>query len=413
MTEEPVSAARLNHVTQAGELVFTIDGRSFLVEVDETLHQAIAKADRILAREEGYRTTHAHQPTLPIPQIQSLIRAGAEPQQVAQRFNLSIEQVHRFSTSVQTEKNFAVQQFLRVRAPKESGVHTLSDLVERALASMRVRTDSVQWNATRRGVEPWRIIATFTYEDRPVTATWSWNMHGNAVVCENDAACRLLCERVPDESDPAGALSPQMDMPTNLPGDSPLSARIEMAVSELHSEQERQVAQQRDAMRMAASRQAETQRAMRRTGTAGPAPRTVTPTPVVTTAAVPDSTAVENTSTHADQPAASEPVSSALVPTSSTETASSTTNSDEQPSTAPSAASASPSPEQPKIVQSTESQEPVQPAPRPNADQTATEETPRVDTAKTTSEPAKSTHKSSRRSSRNPMPSWDEIMFGA
>ena len=60
------------------------------------------------------------QSTLPISQIQSLIRAGADPARVAEKYHLSEMLVRRFSMAVETEKQYAIEQFLAVAAPKDS-----------------------------------------------------------------------------------------------------------------------------------------------------------------------------------------------------------------------------------------------------------------------------------------------------
>lgn len=80
-------------------------------------------------RSEKRITTAVHQQrTLPISQIQSLIRAGADPEHIARQYELSEVIVRRFATSIEAEKKYAIEQFLRVRAPKESKVRTLSEV---------------------------------------------------------------------------------------------------------------------------------------------------------------------------------------------------------------------------------------------------------------------------------------------
>ena len=167
-------AAQFDHVTPDGDLVFTADGMPFLVRVDDTFERAVLEAKQI--RSEKRITTAVHQQrTLPISQIQSLIRAGADPEHIARQYELSEVIVRRFATSIEAEKKYAIEQFLRVRAPKESKVRTLSELIDRTLAAARVRPESVQWKATRRGLEPWRISATFISAGHRIHAEWSWN----------------------------------------------------------------------------------------------------------------------------------------------------------------------------------------------------------------------------------------------
>ncbi|MCH9276305.1 septation protein SepH [Bifidobacterium amazonense] len=232
MPENPLEQARFDHVDGTGDLVFSAGGLRFAVTVDDTLERAILEAKQI--RSESQRRQPQNVSTLPISQIQSLIRAGADPARVAERYNLSEALVRRFSSAVETEKQYAIEQFLTVPAPKESHMRTVAELIERTLASARIGMETLNWQATRRGLEPWRITARFMSSGHAVRAEWTWNMHDNAVVCLNSAAKKLLGEQnlgaqgspLPaDEDDDGFAIE------LNLPGDSIRSARIERAVS--------------------------------------------------------------------------------------------------------------------------------------------------------------------------------------
>ncbi len=228
-------AAQFDHVTPDGDLVFAADGMPFLVRVDDTFERAVLEAKQI--RSEKRITTAVHQQrTLPISQIQSLIRAGADPEHIARQYELSEVIVRRFATSIEAEKKYAIEQFLRVRAPKESKVRTLSELIDRTLAAARVRPESVQWKATRRGLEPWRISATFISAGHRIHAEWSWNMHDNTVVCINNAASKLIGEMGSatgasfDDAGTQTALDEALPSSVDLPGDSARSARIEQTM---------------------------------------------------------------------------------------------------------------------------------------------------------------------------------------
>lgn len=206
----PVSSgiqARFDHVDDAGELVFHAGSSAFRVTVDDKLERAILEAKQIRSEVLGAVQPHGVQ-TLPISRIQSLIRAGADPKTVAQQYGLSDALVRRFSSSVQTERQYAIEQFLIVPAPKESRVHTVGDLIELTLAASKVPMSSVTWNATRRGRDPWVISASFSTKqnapqgktDHHVRAEWTWNMPDNAVECRNAAAKVLFGETVKAET---------------------------------------------------------------------------------------------------------------------------------------------------------------------------------------------------------------------
>ncbi|KAB5607756.1 septation protein SepH [Bifidobacterium jacchi] len=235
MPEHPLEHARFDHVEPTGELVFAAGSRRFSVDVDETLERAILEAKQ-LRDESGADIRPQRVETLPISQIQTLIRAGAEPSKVAERYAVSEALVRRFSAAVETEKSYAIEQFLLVPAPKESRVRTMSELIERSLATARIGMESVSWKATRRGLEPWRITARFASAGRAVKAEWAWNMHDNAVVALNPTARRLLGElddAAPSNGGSSSAASDDgLSVSLRLPGDSLRSARIERTVSQ-------------------------------------------------------------------------------------------------------------------------------------------------------------------------------------
>ncbi|MUH58915.1 DNA-binding protein [Bifidobacterium sp. GSD1FS] len=122
-----------------------------------------------------------------------------------------------------------------MRAPKESKVRTLSELIDRTLAAARVRPESVEWKATRRGLEPWRISANFMSAGHRIHAEWSWNMHDNTVVCINNAAGKLIGEMnstgAAFDDSAQDALAEALPSAIQLPGDSARSARIEQTVA--------------------------------------------------------------------------------------------------------------------------------------------------------------------------------------
>ncbi|PJM80098.1 septation protein SepH [Bifidobacterium scaligerum] len=225
MPGDRLEKARFERVSKEGDLVFSFGGHELVISVDDTLERAILEAKQVRSETQDINQVH-QQSTLPISQIQALIRAGASPARVAEKYHISETLVRRFSAAVETEKQYAIEQFLTVAAPKDSKVRTISELVERTLASAGIGMESVTWKSTRRGLEPWRIVAIFTSAGREIHAEWTWNMHDNAVMSLNNAARMLLGEQ--HAASGSGAGKPSLP---ELPGDSVRSARIERTVS--------------------------------------------------------------------------------------------------------------------------------------------------------------------------------------
>ena len=249
MLENPPKEASFDHVDADGNLIFICENTPLRIQLDDTLERAIAESHKITRQNSDEHNTQESSTanmtttaTLPISQIQALIRAGVDPSHVAQRYNVSETQVRRFSAGVETEKQYAIEQFLLVPAPKQSNMRTLSDLIERTLAKAHIGMETVQWKATRRGLEPWLISATFKTATRTIKAEWTWNMHDNSVTCANPSA-RLLLGEDANGSDAAkqaqygGAYRDTVSISfpfstEELPGNSIRSARIERAVSQ-------------------------------------------------------------------------------------------------------------------------------------------------------------------------------------
>ena len=249
MLENPPKEASFDHVNADGNLIFICENTPLRIQVDDTLERAIADSHKITSKNSDEHNsadagTNSMQSnaTLPISQIQALIRAGVTPSHVAQRYNVSETQVRRFSAGVETEKQYAIEQFLLVPAPKQSNMRTIADLIERTLAKAHIGMETVQWKATRRGLEPWRISATFKTATRTIKAEWTWNMHDNSVTCANPSSRLLLGEDVnaadTSKQSPYGGAyrdTVSINFPFNteeLPGNSIRSARIERAVSQ-------------------------------------------------------------------------------------------------------------------------------------------------------------------------------------
>ncbi|MBT1165225.1 septation protein SepH [Bifidobacterium simiarum] len=190
MSNETLKVAHFEHVSSSGDLIFSADGRRFVVRVDDRLEQGILESRQIREENEGAPDPQASV-TIPISTIQSLIRAGFSTTEVSEQYAVSEALVRRFARPVETEKKYAVEQFLSARAPGVSR-RNVSDMIESSLASARLTTDSLQWKATRHGREPWHIHASFAAAGRTLKAEWAWDMRDNSVTPLNSLASKLL-----------------------------------------------------------------------------------------------------------------------------------------------------------------------------------------------------------------------------
>ena len=225
MPENPLTQARFDHVDDTGRLVFASGDERFFVDVDETLERAILEAKQIREESRSAPSASGCELRSRSRRFRRLSGPARIPRGWRTRYRLSEALVRRFSSAVEVEKQYAIEQFLTVPAPKESRGRTTADVVERALALSGIGMESVTWKATRRGLEPWKITATFDAAGRTARAEWSWNMHDNAVACLNSTAKKLLGTATGARGDGTEGTPSEM-LPATLPGDSVRSARM-------------------------------------------------------------------------------------------------------------------------------------------------------------------------------------------
>ena len=196
--------AALKGVNDLGDLVLEADGEIFLLEADESVERAVLSAAQI--RRENEEKPEAKQSgPLPISAIQALIRSGASVSQTARDFSIDDALVRRFAKPVETEKQYAIEQFLQAACPADTRGRTIQEVIFDTLSSTRANAKTIEWTAVRRNREPWRIKATFEVNEKITRAEFSWNMRANAVICLNTPAKLLLRQIQPESINLAGS----------------------------------------------------------------------------------------------------------------------------------------------------------------------------------------------------------------
>lgn len=249
MSENGTRVASFDHVDDRGDLVFVCDHRHFAVRVDDALDRAILEAKQVKEEEDVDPQTGKSKP-LPVSAIQAAVRAGARPEQVAQQYAVNEALVRRFAAPVETEKKYAIEQFLTMPAPKGSGGRNYQELIGKVLTRAGVSLSQVSWQATRRGYEPWNINGVFTLDKRIFNARWAWNMHDNTVTGLNGAARMLLDDSTDDhgqerpawDQGPAEEIDDQTDRRPPNKEDAPAQIEQEDSGSEGQEDGERQAA---------------------------------------------------------------------------------------------------------------------------------------------------------------------------
>ena len=126
--------------------------------------------------------------------MQSRVRAGESPVDVAKAAGLPLDRVLRFVAPVIAEREHIATQALTaaVRRPGGDGPGpVLGPTVLEKLATKGVAEDAVSWDAWRRDDGRWTVQVSYPYEGRDRTAEWAYDPGARAAHALDDDARAL------------------------------------------------------------------------------------------------------------------------------------------------------------------------------------------------------------------------------
>ena len=166
------------------------DGQRYSIVVDDALRAAVRRAGPA-----------ALSPASEIPSdgnlrpraLQALMRAGASAEEVAQSTGMDVNHVRRFEGPVLAERRWAVEQAQACRIGWEKDSPVLGELVIDRLATRGVEPSSLTWDASREGREPWQVNLTFVQGAEEKHASWVLDLAARSVSALDDES-RWLTE---------------------------------------------------------------------------------------------------------------------------------------------------------------------------------------------------------------------------
>lgn len=162
------------------------DGHRHRLVIDDALRAAV-RHDR--PRLEQVRAAGDLRPR----EIQSRLRAGERPEDIAADAGVPVENVRRYESPVAAEQAWIVHQARAMTLGRDHDSPVLGDLVVDRLASRGVEPADLDWNAVRRPGEGWEVVLHFRAGDRDRTARWSVDVP-NRVLRALDDEGRWLSE---------------------------------------------------------------------------------------------------------------------------------------------------------------------------------------------------------------------------
>ncbi|WP_127127568.1 septation protein SepH [Georgenia sp. SYP-B2076] len=179
------------------------DGRRYRLAIDDALRAAVRRDRPGL---EALRA--AGESALRPKEIQSLIRAGASVEEVAERSGLTVEHIRRYEGPVLAERAWAVQQAQAQQLGHEPDAPHLGELVVDRLAARGVDSDALEWDAVRRQGHPWEVIVTFVAGGREREARWQADLAARTLHALDDESRWLSETEVGPMAQPRRHLTP-------------------------------------------------------------------------------------------------------------------------------------------------------------------------------------------------------------
>ncbi len=182
---------RLIGVHEDGQhlLLSALDGEHYRLPLDEALFAA-ARQDRPRLGQLQIEIDGGLRPA----EVQSMIRAGATTEEVADRAGWTVEKVRKYEGPILAERVHIADQARQVRVRGRSGqagsgAPTLSGRVAQRMRDRDVDTEAVAWDAWRSPDDGrWTVALAFAAGGRQRRATWTYDPVLRTVDAANDEA---------------------------------------------------------------------------------------------------------------------------------------------------------------------------------------------------------------------------------
>jgi hypothetical protein len=174
-------------------LLVSDDGTEFTLAADSRLRAAL-RGDSARLGQLEIQMESALRPR----DIQSRIRAGESPEDVATAAQTSLDKIMGFATPVLAERAHVAERAQRAsvrRGAADGPAGALGETVAERLRSRGVEPASVEWDAWRREDGRWTLTASYLSGESARSAEFAYDAAGRYVVAEDDESRWLVGER--------------------------------------------------------------------------------------------------------------------------------------------------------------------------------------------------------------------------
>lgn len=194
------------HEDGAHLLLVGDDGARFRLPLDEAL-RAAARRDRPRLGQLQIEIEGGARPR----EVQAMVRAGLSTAEIAERSGWSPAKIAKYEGPILAERehvaNLARAVRMRHRGAASGSVATLEQRVVERLVARAVTADRLGWDSWRREGPEWTVVLTFAAGGRERQAMWSFDVADRTLTPRDDEARWL------SEDEPAAAAAPIRDAP--------------------------------------------------------------------------------------------------------------------------------------------------------------------------------------------------------
>ncbi|MBV7411940.1 DUF3071 domain-containing protein [Dermabacteraceae bacterium TAE3-ERU27] len=178
------------HEDEEHLVLTTDDGERYTLLVNEALRAAVRRDRPVLNRLQAQQKS-----TYTPRDIQSLLRAGRSPEEIAEISGLPLEHVTRYAGPILGERKMTATRACRFHVGKGDSPR-LEDLVHERLRARAASAGPV-WDSWRREDGLWTLTLGFTAGGRERVAVWRVDLVRETLSAENDEARWITEDEAP------------------------------------------------------------------------------------------------------------------------------------------------------------------------------------------------------------------------
>ena len=171
-----------------------LDGRRFRLPVDEALRAAVRR-DRARLGQLQIEMDGKMRPR----DIQARIRAGHSAEEIAEEYGIPLGYIRRYEGPVLAEREYVAgqAQAVPIRSASSSSPHpSLGQLVAGRLAAQDVDAETIGWDAWRAEDGSWTVAVSFAGKAGPGKARWTFDT-GHVIPIDDEARLLIRNEEEP------------------------------------------------------------------------------------------------------------------------------------------------------------------------------------------------------------------------